>query len=53
VNKKKLERNARQAFYKSCLASAAPAAATGSKDNPAKPTPAKPKLEGLTDTPPR
>jgi hypothetical protein len=42
-----------QAFRKSCLASAAPVSAVGSKDRPPRPTRAKPKLEALTDTPPR
>ncbi|WP_293899426.1 hypothetical protein [Phenylobacterium sp.] len=53
ASKRSLSHNTRQAYYKSCLASAAPVAAVGSKAHQATPTPAKRKLEALTDTPSR
>jgi len=46
-----LQGNALQAFRQSCIASAAPVGAVGSMNIQPAPTPAKPKLDALTDTP--
>jgi hypothetical protein len=40
-----------QAFRKGCLASAAPVRAIETSERPTTPTPAKPKLDALTDAP--
>jgi len=47
-----LHDSAFQSFRKGCLASAAPVSAIETSRTPTTPTPAKPKLESLTNTPP-
>ncbi len=42
-----------ESFRKGCLASAAPVRAIETGEDPTKPTPAKPKLESLTNMPPK
>jgi hypothetical protein len=42
-----------ESFRKGCLASAAPVSAIENGEHPTRPTPAKPKLESLTNTPPK
>jgi hypothetical protein len=54
--RRKLHDSGLQAFRKGCLASASPVSAIETAREPARPTPAKPKLENLTNgqpTPPR
>jgi hypothetical protein len=48
-----LHDSALQAFRQACLASAAPVGAVGSTQHQPTPTAAKPKLDALTDAPPR
>ncbi len=51
--KRGLHDTAFQSFRKGCLASAAPVGAIESSQTPTKPTASKPKLESLTNTPPK
>lgn len=51
--RRKLQDSAFQAFRKGCLASAAPVRAIESPNTATKPTGAKPKLESMTNTPPK
>lgn len=51
ADRRKLQTSEREAFRLSCLASAAPVAATGTREKP-KPTPAIPKLGTQTSNPP-
>jgi len=48
-----LHDSAFQSFRKGCLASAAPVGAIEAGEHPTTPTAAKPKLESLTNTPPK
>ena len=52
AGKRGLSDSAFQSFRKACLASAAPVNAIETAQTPTKPTKAKPKIEGLTNTPP-
>ncbi len=51
--RRRLHDAAFESFRKGCLASAAPVGVIETAENPTKPTPAKPELESLTNTPPK